>query len=294
MLRFIAAALLIIATFAAATSITILNFFSDFAGALGHRAELTGVKQQLQGVSVGAPETMLIIGSDRRYGEGRPRPLRHDDPAAPRPEPQRDLAALDPARPQGPHPRLRHRQVQRRLHLRRAEADAEGGQGQLTGLKVNHIVNVDFTGFVYAINAIGCVYVDVDRRYYHSNAGLPPSLQYSEINIQPGYQKLCGKDALEYVRYRHTDNDIVRAARQQDFLREARQKVPATDLLTKNRDLIHIFTHYTSSDISDAGTALQVMKLLIEARDEPIKEVHFPATVGANVTVTPQARWSRP
>ena len=45
----------------------------------------------------------------------------------------------------------------------------------------------------------------VDRRYYHSNAGLPPSLQYAEINIQPGYQRLCGQTALDYARYRHTD-----------------------------------------------------------------------------------------
>ena len=33
-----------------------------------------------------------------------------------------------------------------------------------------------------------------------------------------------------YVRYRHDDNDLVRAARQQDFLREARQKVPPEKL----------------------------------------------------------------
>ena len=45
---------------------------------------------------------------------------------------------------------------------------------ELTGLQINHVVNVDFLGFVRAVDAIGCVYVDVDRRYYHSNAGLPP------------------------------------------------------------------------------------------------------------------------
>ena len=64
---------------------------------------------------------------------------------------------------------------------------------ELTGLPINHVVNVDFLGFVRAVDAIGCVYVDVDRRYFHSNVGVPPSEQYSEINIQPGYQLLCGK-----------------------------------------------------------------------------------------------------
>jgi len=149
---------------------------------------------------------------------------------------------------------------------------------RITGLPINHVVNVDFLGFVRAVNAIGCVYVDVARHYYHSNVGLPPSLQYAEINIQPGYQKLCGTDALEYVRYRHTDTDLVRAARQQDFLREARQQVPASDLfINKRKQLLDIFTTYTTSDISSGETLLQVLKLFVASRNAPIKEIHFPA-----------------
>ena len=43
---------------------------------------------------------------------------------------------------------------------------------QLTGINdINHVVNVNFTGFADAVNAIGCVYVDVDHHYFHSNAG---------------------------------------------------------------------------------------------------------------------------
>jgi LCP family protein required for cell wall assembly len=110
------------------------------------------------------------------------------------------------------------------------EAYAHGGPAltlktvkQLTGLEINHLVNVDFEGFARAVNSIDCVYVDVDRRYFNTNDDFGED--YEEIDIQPGYQALCGFDALDYARYRHTDNDVVRAARQQDFLREARQKV---------------------------------------------------------------------
>jgi hypothetical protein len=142
------------------------------------------------------------------------------------------------------------------------------------------VVNVDFLGFVRAVNAIGCVYTDVDRRYYHSNVGVPPSEQYSEINIQPGYQLLCGKEALEYVRYRHTDTDLVRSARQQDFLSAARERVPVSKLVLGQSDLIDIFTKYTTSDIANAETMLQVLKLFIASRNAAIKEVHFPATLG--------------
>ena len=136
---------------------------------------------------------------------------------------------------------------------------------ELTGLQINHVVNVDFLGFVRAVDAIGCVCADVDRRYYHSNVGVPPSEQYSEINIKPGYQLLCGKNALAYVRYRHTDTDLVRSARQQDFLREARQRVPISDLVVdqqradRHLHQLHDLRHQRRGD--DAGGAETVLRL---------------------------------
>ena len=43
---------------------------------------------------------------------------------------------------------------------------------QLTGLAINHYVDVSFHGFAEGVNALGCVYVDIDRRYFNNNAGL--------------------------------------------------------------------------------------------------------------------------
>ena len=97
--------------------------------------------------------------------------------------------------------------------------------------KINHIVNVNFSGFREVVDALGCVYADVDRRYYHSNLGLPVSQHYAEIDIKPGYQQLCGQRALDYVRFRHADSDLVRAARQQDFLRAAKDQLEHASLI---------------------------------------------------------------
>ena len=36
------------------------------------------------------------------------------------------------------------------------------------GLQVNHIVDINFGGFEDLVNAIGCVYTDVDHRYYNN------------------------------------------------------------------------------------------------------------------------------
>ena len=152
---------------------------------------------------------------------------------------------------------------------------------QLTGLdNINHVVNVDFTGFADAVNAIDCVYVDVDHHYYHSNVGLAASEQYAEIDIPAGYQRMCGYNALQYVRYRHDDNDLVRSARQQEFLREARQELPAAKILADRSQLIDILKKYVTSDIENATDLVSLGKLFIGARDAPVVQIHFPANLG--------------
>jgi hypothetical protein len=76
--------------------------------------------------------------------------------------------------------------------------------------------------------------------------------RYAAINIQPGYQKLYGSDALAYVRYRHTDNDFIRAARQQDFLRQARSQAGVKRLfaISDRIKLARAFGRYFQVDSS--------------------------------------------
>ena len=274
-LRFLIASFLIVASMGAATAASALYFLDNIANKLG---DLRGVKKQLLPPEQGQPENILILGSDKRASLQGTKGL-SDTTILLRLDPNNNAIALMSI------PRDLKTYIPGVGVTKFNAAYAYGGAKltlrivkRITGLPINHVVNVDFLGFQRAVNAIGCVYVEVDRRYYHSNVGLPPSLQYSEINIQPGYQKVCGKDALAYVRYRHTDTDLVRSARQQDFLREARQQVPASDLfINKRKQLLDIFTTYTTSDISNGESLLQVLKLFVASRNAPIKEIHFPA-----------------
>ncbi len=152
---------------------------------------------------------------------------------------------------------------------------------QLTGLdNINHVVNVDFNGFAEAVNAIDCVYVDVDHHYYHSNVGLAASEQYAEIDVEAGYQRMCGYNALQYVRYRHEDNDLVRAARQQEFLRETRQQLPAEKIVKDRNELIDILKKYVTSDIEDETDLVSLGRLFIGANGAPVVQIHFPANLG--------------
>jgi LCP family protein required for cell wall assembly len=149
---------------------------------------------------------------------------------------------------------------------------------QVTGLPVNHVINVDFGGFKDAVDEIGCVYTDVDRKYFNDNSN--PNDQYATIKIFPGYQKLCGQNALDYVRYRHTDTDIVRAARQQEFLRQAKAQVGTGKLISKQAKLIKVVSKYTSSDIHGRRAVISLLRLAVALAGSPVVEVHFPARVG--------------
>jgi hypothetical protein len=101
---------------------------------------------------------------------------------------------------------------------------------------------------------------------------------------------MCGYNALQYVRFRHFDNDLVRAARQQDFLREARQKLPPKKLIEDRNELLDIFTEYTTSDISDAVQLLELLKTFLAVQAAPVSEVHFPAELGTTyVTASDKA-----
>jgi LCP family protein required for cell wall assembly len=94
----------------------------------------------------------------------------------------------------------------------------------MTHLPVNFLVTVNFRGFQQLVDKIGGIWLDIDRRYYHVNDGSAAE-DYSNINIQPGYQLLSGANALAFVRYRHTDDDYHRIARQQEFVRAFKEQM---------------------------------------------------------------------
>ena len=86
----------------------------------------------------------------------------------------------------------------------------------LTGVQINYLITVNFRGFRQIVDRLGGAWIDVDRRYFNDRSG--PS-GYATIDLRPGYQQLTGRQTLDYVRYRHTDSDLYRVARQQQFVK---------------------------------------------------------------------------
>jgi LCP family protein required for cell wall assembly len=94
----------------------------------------------------------------------------------------------------------------------------------LTGLPVNYLITVNFASFKEIVDRVGGIWIDVDHRYLNTNGGRTYDT-YATINLWPGYQRLKGWQALDYVRFRHTDSDLLRVVRQQQFVRALKEQI---------------------------------------------------------------------
>ncbi|OII65346.1 LytR family transcriptional regulator [Streptomyces sp. CC53] len=97
-------------------------------------------------------------------------------------------------------------------------AYAEGGPNltvrtveRMTGVKIDHYLEVDFTSFMRTVDAVGGVRICTVRPLKDANTGL---------DLPAGTHLLDGGQALQYVRSRHVDgtSDLGRIQRQQRFL----------------------------------------------------------------------------
>ena len=101
---------------------------------------------------------------------------------------------------------------------------------QLTGLPVHYLVTIDYRGFIQTVDKLGGVWIDVDRRYFNDNVGRTET--FPPIDLQPGYQEVTGRQALSFVRYRHTDSDLYRIERQRIFMRSLNERLASSFKLT--------------------------------------------------------------
>lgn len=97
-------------------------------------------------------------------------------------------------------------------------AYAEGGPQltvrtveNMTRVKIDHYLEVDFTSFMKTVDAMGGVEICTAKTMRDPNTGL---------DLLPGTHRLSGGQALQYVRSRHVDgaSDLGRMQRQQRFI----------------------------------------------------------------------------
>lgn len=128
----------------------------------------------------------------------------------------------------------------------------------LTGLKINYYITVDFAGFRKIIDTLGGVSLNVpiNMNYDDPTQGL-------SIHLNKGYQVLNGKKAEEFVRYRKSDTpegkeigDLGRIDMQLYLMKELIDQKLDIKYILKLDDLFDIFrknvrTNIKPSDINE-------------------------------------------
>jgi LCP family protein required for cell wall assembly len=263
--------------------------------ALGQNKAVKVAPKVLTPTSKGAPETLLLVGNDER-----PPPKDNPSGAVLPHSNEMLLVRIDPSKPT-----ISMLSIPRELQVTFTAPNGEvitnrvnsaytygfedgGGTSggvklmletikNLFGITVNHVFVTNFKKFRRAVDEMGCVYMTVDKRYYHSNSE-PGAEQYFEINLQPGYQRLCGKQALEFVANRHESTSLIRDARDQRFLLEVKAEYGAT--LFENREkLERILGKSMETDLHGEEQVLQLLELLIESAGKPVRQVPFHVTL---------------
>ena len=169
------------------------------------------------------------------------------------------------------------------------EAFATGGPActvlavqRLTGIKINHYVQVDFTGFKTMVDAVGGVPICSTNPLRDSESGL---------RLDAGTSTLRGEQALAYVRARYgigDGSDLGRIQRQQRFLGAMVRKATSTRLLVNPVALTRFLNAATKSLTLDRTTSFGDLKALADQlRDLDPKRVGFLTAPIANAAYNP-------
>ncbi|NIH77800.1 LCP family protein required for cell wall assembly [Amycolatopsis viridis] len=118
---------------------------------------------------------------------------------------------------------------------------------QLTGMRVNHFVGIDFGGFKDMVDAVHGVTVHVDKPIKDSVLGM--------VISQTGDVTISGDQALSFVRARHVQGDPTsdygRIKRQQDFISALLRKAMSQGVITDPTQLTNFVTAFARATFGD-------------------------------------------
>jgi LCP family protein required for cell wall assembly len=120
---------------------------------------------------------------------------------------------------------------------------------KMSGVRIDHYLEINFAGFKGLVDAIGGVTVDVPQDIHDTATGL---------DVKAGPQKLDGTESLAYVRTRHgigDGSDLGRIGLQQQFMFALLSEVKKQDLLGSPTSAYKIANSATKSLTTDEGLA---------------------------------------
>ncbi|MEV7438085.1 LCP family protein [Streptomyces griseoviridis] len=148
---------------------------------------------------------------------------------------------------------------------------------ELTGMRVDHTVVVDFKGFARLTEVVGGVKVCLPQDIYQKDLN-PNRATRGKLLFEQGEQSVSGERALDYVRIRHgigDGSDIGRIKRQQAFVASLLKKVKSDGLTpTKLLPLADAATASLTVD-SGLGSADKLISFVMSLKDIDLHNTKF-------------------
>lgn len=268
-----------------AGSLTVYTMVRDTLGNFTQK----DVKQDI--INPRPPDTgalnVLLVGSDTRAGKGNARYgqelARTADAGGKRTDtiillhisPNRDKAQLIsfPRDSMVQIPKCKNETTKQEMPPRRAMINSAYNDGgiactmstieTLTQIRINHFVEVDFSGFKNIVDALGGIEVCLKSGVNDKK---------SKLVLPPGKSLLNGEKALGFVRLRNygDGSDIQRIKRQQIFISKVIAKATSNDLLTdvgKLRDFVAAAARSVTMDPELANDTERLIEIATSAKE---------------------------
>ena len=123
---------------------------------------------------------------------------------------------------------------------------------KLLGMKINHYVIIDFTGFKEVVDLLGGIDVDVPTALKDPTYSETERLgDFYPCNFPVGLHHMNGSDALCYARSRYNNSDLDRIQRQQRVIFAVMDRASQLKLLTDPSNVASLWKRYKSTVITD-------------------------------------------
>ncbi len=252
---------------------------ADYESVLENRPE----KQKVEGPK--EPLNILVMGSDTREGEGNDIDNESGEGGSDTTillhlsaDRERAYGISIPRDSMVDRPECDHGAIPAASYQQWNSAFAIGGPActiqqfeQLTGIRLDHYITVDFNSFQAMVDAVGGVEVCIPETIDDRSHG---------IYLEAGTREVSGKEALSYVRQRYAvgdGSDIGRMKRQQAFIASMANKVISAGTLTSPKRLINFLNAATKSLTVDRGldNLGKIANLGIEFRHISLDNIQF-------------------
>ena len=253
--------------------------------ARSRRAAELDLGGELAEADVGKPQTIMLIGSDQRAKDNRRgrrvrRALGHADPGPARPAKKRTALLSLPRDLKVEIPGHGTDKINAAYSLGGPKLTLKTVK-QLTGLRINHVINVDFERLPRRRSTRSAASTSTSTAATSTTTSARRATRRSTSRRATRSCAAATRSTTSATATRTPTSSAARASR--TSCARPRSRSASARSISDRASSTKIFGRYTDSDIRNAQAVLRLLQLAVGSASNPIVEVHFKGEIGAEL-----------